>query len=55
MIAYVGSYNGEDTQKAMAKALTDIGAKSVMYHWSEFEKCMKEIENDVSVDIQSTL
>ncbi|CDM36050.1 hypothetical protein DTO013E5_5539 [Penicillium roqueforti] len=55
VIAYVGSYNGEDTQKAMAKALTDIGAKSVMYHWSEFEKCMKEIENDVSVDVQSTL
>ncbi|KAJ5797085.1 uncharacterized protein N7518_005625 [Penicillium psychrosexuale] len=55
VIAYVGSYNGDDTQKAMAKALTDIGAKSVMYHWSEFEKCMKEIENDVSVDVQSTL
>lgn len=55
VIAYVSSYNGEDTQKAIAKALTNIGAKSVKYHWSEFKKYMKEIENDISADIQSTL
>lgn len=55
VIAYVGSYNGEETQKEMAKALTDLGAKTVMYNWSEFEDRLKDIENDVSVDIQSSL
>ena len=55
VIAYVGSYNGEDTQNAMAKALTDLGAKTVMYNWSEFEDRLKDIENDVSVDVQSSL
>ncbi|OQD65981.1 hypothetical protein PENPOL_c005G06018 [Penicillium polonicum] len=55
VIAYVGSYNGEETQKEMAAALTDLGAKTVMYHWSEFEDRLKDIENDVSVDVQSSL
>ncbi|CAG7964240.1 unnamed protein product [Penicillium nalgiovense] len=55
VIAYVGSYNGEDTQNAMAKALTDLGAKTVMYDWSEFEDRLKDIEDDVSVDVQSSL
>ncbi|CAG8201867.1 unnamed protein product [Penicillium nalgiovense] len=55
VIAYVGSYNGEDTQNAMAKALTDLGAKTVMYDWSEFEHRLKDIEDDVSVDVQSSL
>ncbi|KAJ6132336.1 HAD-superfamily hydrolase subfamily IA variant 3 [Penicillium samsonianum] len=55
VIAYVGSYNGEETQKEMAKALTDLGAKTVMYNWSEFEDCLKEIENGGSVDVQSSL
>ncbi|CAG8899698.1 unnamed protein product [Penicillium egyptiacum] len=55
VIAYVGSFNGEDTQNAMAKTLTELGAKTVMYHWSEFENCLTDIENDVSVDVQSSL
>ncbi|CAI7603458.1 unnamed protein product [Penicillium glandicola] len=54
VIAYVGSYNGEETQKEMAKALTDLGAKTVMYHWSEFEDRMKDIENSLA-DVQSSL
>ncbi|KAJ5836612.1 HAD-superfamily hydrolase subfamily IA variant 3 [Penicillium robsamsonii] len=55
VIAYVGSYNGEETQKEMAKALTDLGAKTVMYHWSEFEDRMKDIENSLASDAQSSL
>ncbi|KAJ5512553.1 HAD-superfamily hydrolase subfamily IA variant 3 [Penicillium fimorum] len=55
VIAYVGSYNGEETQKEMAKALTDLGAKTVMYHWSEFEDRMKDIENSLAGDAQSSL
>ncbi|KAI5301664.1 hypothetical protein KEM56_001485 [Ascosphaera pollenicola] len=45
VIAYVGSYETEEKRKEMAKALLDLGAKVVMYHWSEFEKCIAEIEN----------
>jgi HAD superfamily hydrolase (TIGR01509 family) len=54
VIAYVGSYNGEKMQKEMAERLTDIGAKTVMYHWSEFEDRLKEIESG-SVEVHSTL
>ncbi|KAJ5794812.1 HAD-superfamily hydrolase subfamily IA variant 3 [Penicillium paradoxum] len=55
VIAYVGSYNGEETQKKMAKTLTELGAKTVMYNWSEFEDRMKDIENGVTGDVQSSL
>jgi HAD superfamily hydrolase (TIGR01509 family) len=55
VIAYVGSYNGEETQKEMAKVLTDLGAKTVMYNWSEFEDRMKDIENSLANDVQSSL
>ncbi|KAJ5958550.1 HAD-superfamily hydrolase subfamily IA variant 3 [Penicillium vulpinum] len=55
VIAYVGSYNGEETQKEMAKALTDLGAKTVMYHWSEFEDRMKDIETSLAADAQASL
>ena len=45
VIAYVGSYNGEELQKEMGKRLMELGAKVVMTHWSEFDKCLEVIEN----------
>jgi len=54
VIAYVGSYNGEEVQKEMAERLTSLGAKAVMYHWSEFEDRLKEVETG-SVEVHSTL
>ena len=44
VIAYVGSYHGEEKQNDMGQRLTDLGAKVVMNHWSEFEECMSQIE-----------
>lgn len=44
VIGYVGSYNGVETQSEMAKRLTELGAKTIMMHWSQFEKCMQEVE-----------
>lgn len=55
VIAYVGSYIGEETQKQMATALTEFGAKTVMYHWSEFEKCLADIEEEGAAEVQSNL
>jgi len=43
-IAYVGSYPTMEKQKEVAKTLTDLGCKVVMYNWSEFDECMKKIE-----------
>jgi HAD superfamily hydrolase (TIGR01509 family) len=54
VIAYVGSYNGEETQKEMAEKLTELGAKCVMYHWSEFEDRIKDIETG-AVEVTSSL
>ncbi|KAJ5317569.1 hypothetical protein PENANT_c038G10873 [Penicillium antarcticum] len=54
VIAYVGSYNGEETQKEMAEKLTELGAMNVMWHWSEFEDRVKEIETG-SVEVHSSL
>ncbi|EEH16678.2 hypothetical protein PABG_06765 [Paracoccidioides brasiliensis Pb03] len=44
VIAYVGCYEGKQKQEEMGKTLVDLGAKVVMKHWSEFEKCVAEIE-----------
>ena len=48
LIGYVGVYKIEDGQektKQMAKLLTEeCGAKAIMYHWSEFQDCLKKIE-----------
>lgn len=55
VIAYVGSYIGEETQKEMAQRLTELGAKSVMWHWSEFENCMRDIENGTTAEVHSSL
>lgn len=54
-IAYVGSYNGKETQEEMAKVLTDLGAKVVMWDWSEFDKCLEFIENSPAEVPQSSL
>jgi len=43
-IAYVGSYHDQEKAKEVADMLVSNGAKVVMNHWSEFEKCMAEIE-----------
>lgn len=43
VIAYVGSYK-EDKRDEVAARLTDLGAQSVMKDWSEFQKCVEEIE-----------
>lgn len=44
-IAYVGSYHDPKKAHEVADMLVLNGAKVVMNHWSEFEKCMAEIEN----------
>lgn len=44
-IGYVGSYEGAEMQAEMEKVLKKAGAQVIMRHWSEFEKCLKEIED----------
>jgi beta-phosphoglucomutase-like phosphatase (HAD superfamily) len=46
VIGYVGSYEGEEMQAQMEKALKETGAKVVMTHWSEFQDCLSKIENE---------
>ncbi|KAJ5865344.1 uncharacterized protein N7529_007260 [Penicillium soppii] len=55
VIAYVGSYVGEEMQKKMAQVLTELGAKVVMWHWSEFEDCLRAIENGTTAEVNSSL
>ncbi|KKY27200.1 putative had superfamily [Phaeomoniella chlamydospora] len=43
-IAYVGSYHGEQKQKEVAKMLTDLGAKYVMWTWADFPECLAKVE-----------
>lgn len=44
VVGYVGSYEGEEKQAEMRKALADTGAQVVMTHWSEFQDCLAKIE-----------
>lgn len=44
VIGYVGSYPGDAKKLEMTKLLKDLGAKVIMKDWSEFEKCLAEIE-----------
>lgn len=44
VIAYVGSYHGDDKKTEMAKQLTDLGCKVVMKDWAEFQDCLAQIE-----------
>lgn len=56
VIAYVGSYNGEEMQTEMGKRLMDLGARVVMKDWSEFDKCLEIVEKGpVSEVPQSSL
>lgn len=43
-IGYTGSYE-EDEREKMRKVLVDAGCVVMMSEWSEFEGCMKKIEN----------
>ncbi|KAF3916231.1 hypothetical protein ABW21_db0200315 [Orbilia brochopaga] len=42
VIGYVGPYEGPEREE-MAEKLKEKGAKVIMQHWSEFEKCLSEI------------
>ncbi|PLB35815.1 HAD family hydrolase [Aspergillus candidus] len=44
VIGYVGSYNGDQKKIEMAQYLEQLGAKVIMKDWSEFPKCLAEIE-----------
>jgi len=48
LIGYVGVYGVEDGKEKMdqmAKLLTEeCGAKAIMYHWKEFQECLKKVE-----------
>lgn len=46
VIGYVGSYEGEEMQAQMEKVLKENGAKVVMMHWSQFQDCLSEIDNE---------
>lgn len=43
-IAYVGAYLTRMERDQVAKTLTEVGCKVVMYHWSEFFDCLKKIQ-----------
>jgi HAD superfamily hydrolase (TIGR01509 family) len=44
VIAYVGSYHGDDKRGEMAAKLIELGAQVVMRDWAEFDSCLKQIE-----------
>ncbi|QKX61114.1 uncharacterized protein TRUGW13939_08261 [Talaromyces rugulosus] len=46
VIAYVGSYHGDDKRGEMAAKLTELGAQVVMKDWAEFDTCLKQIEGE---------
>lgn len=46
VIAYVGSYHGDEKRAEMAGKLTELGAKVVMKDWAEFDTCLKQIEGE---------
>jgi HAD superfamily hydrolase (TIGR01509 family) len=50
-IGYVGIYGieeGEEKMKEMAKILTEqTKCKSIMYDWKDFQKCLKEVEDQM--------
>ncbi|KAB8075939.1 HAD-like domain-containing protein [Aspergillus leporis] len=45
VIGYVGSYPDDNKKVEMAKYLQELGAKVIMKDWSEFPKCLAEIES----------
>ena len=48
LIGYVGVYmleEGKDKEQQMVKVLTEeCNAKAIMYNWSEFQDCLKKVE-----------
>ena len=47
LIGYVGPYldEGKEKQEAIAKMLSEeCGAITIMWHWREFEECLKKVE-----------
>lgn len=44
VIAYTGSYEGEEKQKEMAELLKTTGAQVLMNDWKDFPKSLAEIE-----------
>ena len=44
-IAYTGSYHDPKKAEDVGKMLMENGAKVVMPHWNDFEKCMAKIES----------
>lgn len=44
VIGYVGSYPGDEKKLEMSQRLEELGAKVIMKDWSEFKKCLEEIE-----------
>lgn len=48
VVAYVGSYHGDDKRGEMAAKLVELGAQVVMRDWAEFESCLKQIEEPSS-------
>ncbi|KAI9768619.1 MAG: hypothetical protein M1840_004816 [Geoglossum simile] len=55
VMGYVGSYDGEEEQAEMRKLLKETGAVVVMNEWTEFERCLAEIENSVSAKPEEKL
>ena len=45
VIGYVGCYEGKEKQQQMTDMLKTTGAKVVMDHWSQFQDCLKAIED----------
>ena len=43
-IAYTGSYHDPKKAEDVGKMLVEQGAKVVMPHWDDFEKCMAQLE-----------
>ena len=44
VVGYVGSYDGFEKQAEITKVLEEVGAKVIMKEWSEFDACLKKIE-----------
>ena len=44
VIGYVGSYEGSEKQHQMQELLTGLGVKVVMQEWSEFPRCLRDVE-----------
>jgi len=46
LIGYVGSYHTEAKRQEIASKLQQLGCKAIMHNWSDFEKCLAQLEAD---------